>query len=81
MVTKAGSPVKLYEKSSDADVYEPHELKTLFEALQIAPSWMSKRFIMKELCGWDDKRIEENVKLRNEEEQQNKMGNRVGAYK
>lgn len=36
---------------------------------------------MKDLCGWDDKQIEENAKLRLEEEQQSKIGNRVGGYK
>lgn len=64
-----------------AKTYEPQELKILFEAMQIAPSWMSKRFIMKELLGWDDKRIQENANLRNEEEQQVKVGNKVGGYR
>ena len=62
-------------------VYDPGDLKTLFEAIQIAPSWMSKRFIMKELLGWDDKRINENARLRTEEEQQVKIGNKMGGYK
>lgn len=61
--------------------YDPQELKTLFEALNLAPGYLSKRFIMKDLLGWDDKRIEENVRLRNEEEQQSKIGNKVGAYR
>lgn len=64
-----------------AKIYEPQELKTLFEALNVAPTYLSKRFVMKELLGWDDKRIEENVRLRNEEEQQSKIGNKVGAYR
>lgn len=61
--------------------YEPNELKTLFDAMNIAPGYLSKRFIMKELCGWSDKMIEENAKLRTEEEQQSKIGNRIGGYK
>jgi hypothetical protein len=61
--------------------YSPDELKTLFEAISIAPSYLSKRFIMKDLCGWDDKMMEENAKLRIEEDQQNKIGNRLGGYK
>jgi hypothetical protein len=61
--------------------YSPDELKTLFEAMNIAPGYLSKRFIMKDLCGWDDKQIEENAKLRLEEDQQSKIGNRVGGYK
>lgn len=62
-------------------IYDPQELKTLFEAIQLAPSWLSKRFIMKDLCGWDEARLEENVKLRNEEEQQSKMGNKQGGFR
>lgn len=68
-------------KSNDNGVYSPQDLKTLFEAIQIAPGWMSKRFVMKELLGWDDKRIEDNARLRSEEEQQAKIGNKVGGYK
>jgi hypothetical protein len=61
--------------------YDPQELKTLFEALNIAPSYLSKRFVMKDLLGWDDKRIEDNMRLKNEEEQQVKIGNKVGGYR
>lgn len=61
--------------------YEPNELKTLFEAMSIAPSYLSKRFIMRELCGWTDKMIEDNAKLRMEEDQQLKIGNKLGGYK
>ena len=50
------------KEERDGFVYNPQDLKTLFEAMQLAPSWMSKRFIMKELCGWDDSSIELNVK-------------------
>lgn len=64
-----------------AKTYEPQDLKTLFDALNVAPGYLSKRFIMKELLGWDDRRIEENVRLRNEEEQQTKIGNKVGGYR
>ena len=64
-----------------AGKYEPQELKTLFDALNQAPGYLSKRFIMKDLCGWTDAMIEENVKLRTEEDNQSKIGNRVGGYK
>lgn len=67
--------------ATPAGRYNPEQLKTLFEAMNIAPGYLSKRFIMKDLCGWDDKLIEENAKLRMEEEQQMKIGNRVGGYK
>lgn len=68
-------------KAPDKNTYDPHELKTLFEAIQIAPSWLSKRFIMQELCGWDEVRMTRNVMLRNEEDQQSKIGNKIGGYK
>jgi hypothetical protein len=68
-------------KNTGPGRYSPDELKTLFEAISIAPSYLSKRFIMKDLCGWDDKMMEENAKLRIEEDQQNKIGNRLGGYK
>jgi hypothetical protein len=61
--------------------YEPDQLKTLFEALGIAPAYLSKRFIMKELCGWSDEMIISNMKFKNEEEQQTKITNKAGGYK
>jgi len=67
--------------SSGSMVHNPQDLKTLFEAMQLAPSWMSKRFIMKELCGWNDTAIELNVKLMTEENAQVTKGNRIGGYK
>lgn len=69
-------------KTSDQlKYYNPQELKTLFEALSIAPSYLSKRFIMKELCGWSDKMINDNASLKIDEEQQIKIGNKLGGYK
>ena len=61
--------------------YTPDELKTLMEAIQIAPGWMSKRFIMQELCGWTEERVKLNVKLKHEEDQQSQMGNKAGAFR
>ena len=61
--------------------YTPTELKTLMEAIGIAPSWMSKRFIMQELCGWSEARVSLNAKLKTEEDQQSNVGNRVGGYR
>lgn len=49
--------------------------------MNIAPGYLSKRFIMKELCGWSDKMMEDNARLRTEEEQQSKIGNKIGGYK
>lgn len=68
-------------KKQGIHVYSPDELKTLFEALSIAPSWMSKRFIMRELCGWPDEKIAENVMLRTEEETQSQRNNKIGGYR
>jgi hypothetical protein len=61
--------------------YSPEELKTLMEAIGMAPSWMSKRFIMQELCGWTEARVALNAKLRTEEDQQSNVGNRTGGYR
>lgn len=61
--------------------YTPEQMKTLFEALNMAPSWMSKRFIMRELCGWSDEKIAENVMLRTEEETQSQRNNKIGGYR
>ena len=61
--------------------YTPEELKTLMEAIGMAPSWMSKRFIMQELCGWSEARIKMNAQLKTEEDSQSNIGNRVGGYR
>lgn len=62
-------------------MYTPEELKTLFEAMNIAPGYLSKRFIMQNLCGWDEKMIVENLQFKNEEEQSVKIGNKIGGYR
>jgi hypothetical protein len=64
-----------------ANAMSAGELKTLFDALNTAPQWMSKRFILKNYCGWDDASIQENASMRLEEEQQTKIGNKVGGFK
>lgn len=61
--------------------YTPGELKTIMEAINIAPSWMSKRFIMQELLGWSEDRTRLNVKLKQEEDQQMQIGNKTGGYR
>lgn len=72
---------KTTEEDSEELAYSPQDLKTLFEAFQLAPSWLSKRFIMTELCGWNDAAIEKNVKLMLEEQAQNAKGNKIGTYR
>jgi DNA-directed RNA polymerase specialized sigma24 family protein len=54
--------------------YTPDELKILVDALNGAPSYLSKRFILKHLCGWSDELIAENMRLKMEEKQQEKIG-------
>lgn len=54
--------------------YTPDELKTLVDALNGAPSYLSKRFVLKHLCGWSDEMINENAKMKLEEEQQKRIG-------
>lgn len=61
--------------------YTPEQLKTLFEAMSIAPQWLSKRFIMRELCGWSDEMIADNAALRTEEETQSQRNNKIGGYR
>lgn len=61
--------------------YTPDELKTIMEAINIAPSWMSKRFIMSELLGWSEERVARNVMLKQQEDQQSQIGNKAGAYR
>jgi len=68
-------------KEPEGFVYNPQDLKTLFEAMQLAPSWMSKRFIMKELCGWNDDAIELNVKLMREENALTTKGDKIGGHR
>ena len=62
-------------------MYTPEELKTLFEAMNIAPGYLSKRFIMQNLCGWDEKMIVGNLQFKNEEENSIKVGNKIGGYR
>lgn len=61
--------------------YTPAELKTIMEAINIAPSWMSKRFIMTELLGWSEDRVAKNVLLKQQEDQQTQIGNKAGGYR
>jgi hypothetical protein len=57
-------------------IYEPSELKTLVDALNAAPAYLSKRFILRHLCGWSDEMITENMRLKQEEDQQIKIGDK-----
>jgi len=61
--------------------YTPDELKTMMEAINLAPSWMSKRFIMQELLGWSEDTVKRNVQLKQEEDMQSQIGNKAGGYR
>lgn len=56
------------------NMYTPEELKILVDALNGAPSYLSKRFILKQLCGWTDEMLEENAKMKKQENEQNRIG-------
>ena len=58
-------------------IYEPAELRILVDALNGAPSYLSKRFILKHLCGWSDEMIAENMRMKQEEEQQMRIGEKT----
>jgi hypothetical protein len=59
--------------------YTPDELKTLFDALNSAPSWISKRFVLKSMLGWSDEDLKQNITMIEEENRMRSMGNK-GAY-
>jgi hypothetical protein len=63
------------------DTMSPQDLKLLCEALNIAPSWLSKRFILKKCCGWTDADLNTNAAMKSEEDQQSKIGNKAGGYR
>jgi hypothetical protein len=64
-------------KTTIGKIYEPEELKILVDALNGAPSYLSKRFILKHLCGWSDEMIAENMRMKQEEEQQMRIGEKT----
>ena len=47
--------------------YTPDELKMLFEALNNAPSYLSKRFVLKHMVGWSDEDLKLNLQMLQEE--------------
>lgn len=59
--------------------YTPQDLKILFEALNTAPSYLSKRYILKHMVGWTDEDLKVNLHMVEEEQQFKKMG-KTGGY-
>ena len=68
-------------KTKKSNAMAPQDLKTLFEALSIAPAWLSKRFILKKCCGWTDEDINTNAQMKIDEENQSKVGNKIGGFR
>ena len=58
--------------------YTPADLKTLFEALNSAPSYLSKRYILKHMLGWSEEDLKINMLLMEEEANMKKLGQRGG---
>jgi hypothetical protein len=77
----AGGTVTTRAAGPSRHAYTPDELKTMMEAINLAPSWMSKRFIMQELLGWSEDTVKRNVQLKQEEDMQSQIGNKAGGYR
>ena len=56
--------------------YTPEELKMLFEALQNMPSYLSKRFVLKNMLGWSEEDLKTNMQMLQEEYTIQKTGQR-----
>jgi hypothetical protein len=62
-------------------LYSPSELKILFEAMNIAPAYLSRKFIFKRLCGWTEDQCSENIQFRVDEDQFGKNGNKYNGWR
>lgn len=67
------------KKATTNKTYSGEELKVLFEALNSAPSYLSKRYVLKHMLGWSDEDLQTNMKMVEEEQQQKRMG-KTGGY-
>lgn len=65
------------KKDTTNSYYSPEELGILFDALNRAPAYLSKRFILKHLCNWSDDLISANVRIKNEEYASIKSGDKT----
>lgn len=70
MTTKTNTKLK---------TYSPDELKILFEALNSAPGYLSKRYILKHMLGWSDDDLKLNLSMIEEESNLKRMG-KTGGY-
>jgi hypothetical protein len=67
------------KKETANKTYTPAELKVLFEALHIAPNYLSKRYVLKHMLGWTDEDLKNNMNMIEEENNLRKMG-KTGGY-
>ena len=68
------------KKEQEVGTLTASELKTFMEALQIIPAYLSKRFVLQELCGWTPEMIERNIKMVTEEHNAKKMNDHINSY-
>lgn len=61
-------------KKATSKYYTAQELKILFEALNSAPSYLSKRFILLHMLGWDEDKLRLNMQLVEQEKDLARMG-------
>lgn len=73
-IPKSGLLTEASTKQTLRGMYTPEEFKMIVDALNVAPTYLSRRFILKSLCGWTDEMIQENQRLRGEENNETRMG-------
>lgn len=61
-------------KKTTTKYYTAEELKCLFDALNSAPSYLSKRFILLHMLGWDEEKLKLNMQLVDQEKDLGRMG-------
>ena len=65
--------------TKNTKTYSPQDLKVLFEALNSAPSYLSKRYILRHMLGWSEEDLKTNMALIDEEQNLKRMG-KTGGY-
>ena len=65
--------------AKNTKTYSPQDLKVLFEALNSAPSYLSKRYILRHMLGWSEEDLRTNMALIEEEQNLKRMG-KTGGY-
>lgn len=60
---------------TDITLEKAQAIKTLFEAMAIVPSWLSKRYVLTKLLDMNDEDLKLNIKLMHEEKTSMKQGN------